>query len=106
MKKVLGVALLLTVADAQAQTVEAEMTKLKQLAESCIASLSTQSCDATTTCNVFKSYSRELMPDGPAGYYELHGPDKSMNPQNGKLLSEAVKAASRANKAGENCNPT
>ncbi|WP_458376615.1 hypothetical protein [Pseudomonas pergaminensis] len=55
MKKVLGVALLLIVADAQAQTVEAEMTKLKQLAESCIASLSTQSCGATTSCNVFKS---------------------------------------------------
>lgn len=106
MKKVLGVALLLIVADAQAQTVEAEMTKLKQLAESCIASLSTQSCGATTSCNVFKSYSRELMPDGPAGYYELHGPDKSMNPQNGKLVSEAVEAASKANKAGEKCNPT
>lgn len=106
MKKVLAVALLLIVADAQAQTVEAEMTKLRQLAESCIASLSTQSCSATTSCNVFKSYSRELMPDGPAGYYELHGPDKSMNPKNGKLVSEAVKTASKANKAGEKCNPT
>ena len=106
MTKIIGVALLLTLADAQAQTVDAEMTKLKQLADGCIASLSTQSCDKTTACSVFKSYSRELMPDGPAGYYELHGPDKSMNPQNGKLVSEAVKAASKANKAGEKCNPT
>ncbi len=106
MKKILGLALLLIVAEAQAQTVEAEMTKLKQLAESCLASLPTQNCDVTTACNVFKSYSRKLMPDGPAGYYELHGPDKSMNPGNGKLVSEAVKAAATANKAGEKCTPT
>ena len=82
------------------------MTKLKQLAENCLASISTKSCDVATACHVFKSYSKELMPDGPAGYYDLHVPDKSMNLGNGKLVSDAVKAASKANKAVEKCIPT
>jgi len=72
MKKILGLALLLVAAEAKAQSVENEMTKLKLLAENCLASLSPQSCDVTTACEAFKSYSKELMPDGPAGYYELH----------------------------------
>ena len=74
-----------------------------QLAESCLSSLSTQTCNVTATCDVFKGYSKLLMPDGPAGYYELHGPDKSMNPGNGKLVSEAVTVWGKANKAIEKC---
>lgn len=103
MKKVLGLALMLVAAKANAQSVEDEMTKLKRLAESCLALLSTQGCNATNACDAFKGYSRQLMPDGPAGYYELHGPDKSMSPGNGKLVSDAVKAESRAHKAIKKC---
>ena len=104
MKKILGLALLLVAAEAQAQSVESEMTKLRQLAENCL--LSIQSCGVTTACRVFRSYNRELMPDGPAGYYDLHVPDKSMNLGNGKLVSDAVKTASKASKAVEQCTPT
>lgn len=106
MKPILGLALLLVAAQVQAQTVETEMTKLKQLAENCLASISTKSCNVTTACDVFRSYSKELMPDGPAGYYDLHVPDKSMNLENGTLVRDAVKAASKANKTVEKCIST
>ncbi|KPA98239.1 hypothetical protein [Pseudomonas asplenii] len=104
MKRILGFTLLLIAVQVKAQTVEVEMTKLKQLADSCTASLPSQSCSVTSVCEVFESYSNELMPDGAPGYYEMHGKDKSMTPGNGKLVSDAVTAAFRAKKALRKCS--
>lgn len=106
MKKILGAALLLTVAHAHGQTVEQDMTKLKQLAESCAASVAAQGCSVTTACGAFKSYRAQLMHEGRTAYYDLHASDKSMNPSNGALVTEAVKAAAKADEAVGDCSRT
>lgn len=103
MRKILGLALLLMAAEAAAQSVDDEMIRLKQVAESCLASLQAQNCELTTACVEMQRYSKALMPDGPAGYYDKHIPDKSMNPKNGKLVSAAVTKEGEANKAMEKC---
>lgn len=103
MKKKLGLAFLLVAVNTQAQTVEAEMSELKRLADKCSASISTLNCSVTSVCHAFKNYSNALMPDGPAGYYDAHIPDKSMNMKNGNLVRDAVKAANKADKAMDSC---
>lgn len=103
MKEKLGLVLLLVVATTQAQTVEAEMSELKRMADNCSASISAPSCEITSYCLAFKSYSNTLMPDGPPGYYDAHIPDKSMNLGNGNLVRDAVRAATKAAKAMGNC---
>lgn len=103
MKKKMGLVLLLIVVKTQAQTVETEMSELKRLADNCSASISAPICDVTSACRAFKNYSNALMPDGPAGYYHAHIPDKSMNMGNGNLVRDAVKAATKADKAMDHC---
>lgn len=106
MKKALGLAVILFVAKAGAQTLETEMTTLRQLAENCSASLSSKNCSVTGACQTFKRYSSALMPDGPAGYYDVRIRQQSMRLEDGKMVSKAIEAFNVANKASSRCNPT
>lgn len=105
MKKTLGLAVMLFMAQAGAQTVETEMATLKQLAENCSTSLSAENCSVTGACKAFKRYSSSLMPDGPAAYYDARIRQQSMHLENGKMVSKAVEAFNTANKATARCNP-
>lgn len=105
MKKVLGLLFSLMATQAVAKSVETEMSQLKARADSCIASSQTvQRCERTAECVEFQRYSKALLPEGLAGYYEAHAPNKTMTLENGPLVSSAAKAKGTADKVIEKCS--
>lgn len=105
MRKIVVFAWLACAVEAHAQSVEIEMAELKRLAEQCESSISASRCDVTSACSAFQRYYGSIMPDGAPAYYDLHARNKTMNFGNGKQVSDAVTAATRANKVVKKCMP-
>lgn len=105
MRKIVVLAWLAYAVDVHAQSVEVEMMELKRLAEQCESSIRPSRCDATPACSAYKRYHGSIMPDGAPAYYDLRIRNGAMNFGNGKQVSDAVTAATRADKLLKKCMP-